>query len=527
MSQSEVSLHIDRAAAAKDTPGRPRMLSPEVLRIERPGDAQPMDLSRVLTGYGVNLPSLLDTYCRGCNPPLLPGKDDKARKAAYHRLYRRLRKLADEGLIKFEKGADGLLVAATNCRTLYLMRQVQNSNHRKTGDEDNNKPRSVYSWPTKCRPERIEAIRVLNSYQMLPPESREEVQEQFTSYMDDVRDRRLVLGDPANPERLLVLPFLNRFNHQGRKVALIKKYDSIFTKSREYYTDAVFLTLTTDPGRFTSLWHANRHFQVALNRFFSLLRKRFGFRLPYISVYEFTPKRKKDGSLKRSGLLHAHMILFGRRWIAKTSEISKIWDRCGQGIIVKPMALRNDPQHGWLWTRAKPEDCGNKDPQTYLKKYLVKALRDEEGFDLYWAFNKRFFTYSRVLFDPDAKPTRQKSGIVWIFLGSFPWDSIPPTADLNRRRPRPPPVEHGPPILGRLQTPGPDPIPLTRWGRIREDYRARGLLRFRSALEIYREQRPTCDTPPAVAIATVDDAGPTGGDVNPATGRPYSLADFM
>ena len=500
------------------------MESLEALRIARPGDAKPFDLGHVLKGYGVNLPHLLDVYCAGCNPPLKPGTDDKARNAAYHRIYRRLRKLAASGLVTCQKGADGLVTAATTNKLLYLIRQEQNSNHRKTDDEDNNKPRSVYAWPKNCRPERIEAIRVLNSYQMLPPESREEVQEQFSSYMDDVRDRRLVLGDPTNPDRLLVLPFLNRFNHQGRKVALIKKYDSIFTKSREYYTDAVFLTLTTDPGRFTSLWHANRHFQVALNRFFSLLRKRFGFRLPYISVYEFTPKRKKDGSLKRSGLLHAHMILFGRRWIAKTSEISKIWDRCGQGIIVKPMALRNDPQHGWLWTRAKPEDCGNKDPQTYLKKYLVKALRDEEGFDLYWSFNKRFFTYSRVLFDPDAKPARQKSGIVWLFLGSFPWDSIPDTAMLNRRRPRPPPIEHDPPLLGRPETPGPDRIPLTRWGRIREDYRARGLLRFRTALEIYLEQRRG-------ATATVDDAGPTGtggeAETNPATGKPYSLADFL
>ena len=38
------------------------------------------------------------------------------------------------------------------------------------------------------------------------------------------------------------------------------------------------------------------------------------------------------------------------------------------------MAMRNDPQHGWTWVRAKPEDCGNKDPQQYLKKYLIKAL---------------------------------------------------------------------------------------------------------------------------------------------------------
>lgn len=486
--------------------------SPEALRIARPGDAQPLDLGRVLTGYGVNLPSLLDTYCRGCNPPLKPDKDDKARKAAYHRIYRRLHKLAADGLVKLEKGPDGLVTAATTSRTLYLIRQVQNSNRRKT---DEGKP-SIYAWPNKCRPERVDAIRVLNQYQMLPPEARKETGDLFGDYMEDINDRRLVLGDPNNPERLLVLPYLNRYNNQSRKIDLSKKYDQIFTKTREYYSDAVFLTLTTDPGRFTSLWHANRHFSIALNRFFALLKKRFGFRLPYIAVYEFTPPYDKDGKPKRSGLLHCHMILFGRRWLMKTSEISKIWDRCGQGIIVKPIALRNDPQAGWLWVREKPKDATGRDPQQYLKKYLVKALRDEQGFDLYWAFNKRFFSSSRRLYDPQAPP-RSKSGIVWVFLGSFPWDSIPDTYTLNRRRPRPPPVEVGPPLLGRPETPGPDRIPLTRWGRLREDYRRRGLLRFRTALDIYRERK-----------ASVDDARqPPGGDVNPDTGRPFSLADFL
>lgn len=501
-------------------------VSVEDLRLARPGAAKPMRLAwrsagGVLKGYGVNLPSLLEVYCRGCNPPLVQGRDDKARKNAYHRIYRRLQKLADGGIIDLGKGPDGLVYARPTNRLFYLIRREQNSNSINGG----NQKRSVYAWPKKCRPERIDAIRVLNTWKMLSPEAREEIGEHFDSYMSDVKDRRLVLGSESNPEDLLVLPYLTRFNNYPKKVEASKKYDAIFEKSREYYTDAIFLTLTTDPGRFTSLWHANRHFSVALNRFFSYLKKRLGFRLPYICCFEFTPARDKDGQPKRSGLLHAHMILFGRRWLMTTGEISREWDRCGQGIIVKPMALRNDPQHGWLWTRAKPEDCAGRDPQQYLKKYLVKALKDGEGFDLYWAFNKRFFTWSRRLKPDDAAGRRRsRSARVWVFLGSFPWDSIPDTHTLNRRRPRPPPVEHGPPpvehgppLLGRPETPGPDRIPLTRWGRLREDYRRRGLLRFRTALEIYREQR----------TAPVDDASPTrtGGEVNHETDRPFRLTD--
>lgn len=496
------------------------MQSPEALRIARPGDAKPLDLGHVLKGYGTNLPHLLEVYCRGCNPPLKPGKDDKAIKAAYYRIYRRLKKLAAEGLITCKKGADGLVTAAPGHELFYLIRQVQNSNQRKPDDEK----RSIYAWPKKCRPERVEAIKILNQWQHLPPEARQETSGLFKDYMADIADRRLVLGAADDRENLLVLPFLTRFNHQGRKIEALKKYDGIFAKTRDYYTDAVFLTLTTDPKRFTSLWHAGRHFSRALNRFFSFLRKRYGFRLPYICVFEFTPRYRKDKDTGemievKSGLLHAHMILFGRKWLMKTQDISDEWDKCGQGIIVKPMALRNDPQHGWLWTKAKPEDCGNKDPQTYLKKYLIKALNSTEGHDLYWAFNKRYFTWSRRL-KPDDLPARRRSrsARAWVFLGSFPWDSIPDRYTLNRLRPRPPPVEHGPPLLGRPETPGPDRIPLTRWGRLREDYRRRGLLKFRTALDIYRERKPI-----------VDDASRAGGDVetNPATGEPYSLADFL
>ena len=491
------------------------MESPEALRIARPGDAKPLDLGHVLKGYGVNLPHLLDVYCQGCNPPLKPGKDDKARNAAYHRIYRRLKKLDAEGLIKCQKGSDGLVTAATTNSTLYLISREQSSN---PANKDG-KRRSIFAWPKNCRPERIDAIRILNEWRHLPPEARKETGEHYTDYMRDIEDRRLVLGAADDRENLLVLPYLNRFNNRGRKIEAGKKFDAVFAKSREYYHDAVFLTLTTDPGRFTSLWHANRHFSKALNRFFSFLKKRFGFRLPYISVYEFTPAHGKDGKPKKSGLLHAHMVLFGRRWLMENQKISNEWSRCGQGMITHSMAMRNDPQHGWTWTRAKPTDHGGKDPQQYLKKYLVKALNSGEGFDLYWAFNKRFYTYSRRLKPDDTATRRHRSARAWVFLGSFPWDSIPDQGTLNRRRPRPPPIEHDPPLLGRPETPGPDRIPLTRWGRLREDYRRRGLLRFRTALEIYRERK-----------ATVDDAGPvegTGGDVNPATGRPYSLVDFL
>lgn len=490
-----------------------------LLSIARPGDARPMDLSRAIKGYGTNLPMLLDAYCRGCNPPLKPGEDDTARSAAYHRLYRRLHRLAEAGLINLEKGDSGLLWAHPKPALLYLIRQEQNSNHHKTAScqED---PGSIFAWPNKTRPERIDAIRILNNHKMLPPDARKEIKILFDDYMKDIEDRRLVLGDPDNPDNLLILPYLNRFNNIGRKVELLKKYDKIFCKSREYYQDGVFLTLTTDPKRFKSLWHANRHFQTALNRFWSVLQKRFGFRLPYIAVYEFTPGKNASGDPKNSGLLHAHIILFGRKWIGKSQDISDIWSKCGQGEIVKLMALRNDPQYGWLWTRAKPEDAGGRDPQQYLKKYLVKALYDPEGFELYWSFNKRFYSYSRRLYDPDA-PYRSPSGITWVFLGSWPWDSIPPMHDLETRyRPKPPPEAVKPPLPGIPESVAATWPQLSRLGRFRAFLQARGLLEFRSALDLYNERK-------IGALSGVAVPPSPAPEINDATGEPWQLSDFM
>jgi len=86
--------------------------------------------------------------------------------------------------------------------------------------------------------------------------------------------------------------------------------------------------------------------------------------------------------------------------------------------------------------------------------------------------------------------------------------------DRKNRRTRQPP-----PVLTENILPTVPPF-LTADERRIEHLRRKGHLKFRSALDIYREHRRG-------ATATVDDAGPTGGDVNPATGRPYSLADFL
>ena len=231
--------------------------SVEMLRIDRPGDAEPMDLGRVLKGYGVNLPHLLEVYCAGCKPPLKPGRDDKAESGISPHLSPSAQ-ISGRRSHYMPKGPDGSGYCDPGQAVILLDKARQNSNHANRGNDDNN-AQSTHPGQN-CRPQRIEAIKLLNRYQMLPPDARKEIGVCLTNTWRTSTTGG-VLGDPDNPGD--DLPCLNPIQRPGPGKWALKKYD-LFLKSREYYRDGVFHPHHR-PGRFTSLWHANRHFSIAFN----------------------------------------------------------------------------------------------------------------------------------------------------------------------------------------------------------------------------------------------------------------------
>lgn len=554
-------------------------ISVEDLRIACPGAAMPIDLGKAIPSYGANLPYLVDLACRkgGLQDRENP-EYQTAYQRIYYRIYRRLQKLAKNGLLTLSK-VDGLVFAVPTNR-LYLVRQEQNSKKandpanrpnreqceeilQATGDVD---PKAgippLYRLPARSKPQRIEAIKsylgIRNPTLFVRPDpdhlnpdliqALAPSENQFESYLEEVEDQVIILKktNPFAPgKNWLTFPYTVRFNDQHKKIRNLKTYETGIDNSLASFEEGVFLTLTTDPllwmgpsgmeftrtitnkktgevlakfnavAKGKTLWHANRHESEAWRQYYEKLVHRFGWRVPYIRVVEFM----------ENGLIHLHVLFFGIRWLDDFRKVAYDWGvTYGQGFNCQISRIRKrDGKWDWASKKDEPTDSDGKDPGDYLKKYLKKALFNTDGYSPYWVTNKRFFTmsqslrYQEIIEAVKAKMERKTAGI-YEFFGAVPGDQVSEAIARDGRRPR-----------ETLCSPLPvDQLPRTWTAEIHPD-----LIPFGKR----RERQPPDKAPVAVKVesggdfgapATVDDAGPrAGGDVNPATGRPYSLADFL
>lgn len=364
-----------------------------------------------------------------------PPEDVAGYAAIGQRLRRRIKLLSEKGIIDTSQTDNGLIFIKSTNNLIYLIKAKNYSTPPEEDLKDNRK--GIYDFPKRARPERMQAIKkAVKSDAWMLPEVGESIGNEYTEYIEDIKNRFCLLipkDDPGNPEKIVKIPYKTRFTNKKMQYDNLKKFEDGFARASELHKRAVFLTLTTDPKRFVSSWHANRHFQTAWNRYMLLLTKKAGgIRPEYIVVFEFTRFIGKDGAEKRGGLLHAHAVFFGTSWMASAEEISADWSHCGQGEIIHPKAISHNGDGVWNWVRGAPPDAKGKKPADYLSKYLKKALfagddmnkADEHAHALYWTFNKRFFSYSRRLVDPKIKLPPSD---MWYFLGSAHIDDIPNT----------------------------------------------------------------------------------------------------
>ena len=392
-----------------------------------------------------------------------------------------------------------------------------------------------------------------------------DIREYYDYYLEEIADKTIVLvnKDAETPggEDFKTLPYRTRFNDFSRSARALDKYEAAWVEAEKFFSNAVFLTLTTDPKKHPSLWRANRHMSVAWNRYTALLTKRArdGFiddlrttrakilktqgysdeeieTLTHSDEFRqyieqelqgrsFRPKYVAVNEFMENGLLHMHIIVFGTSWIAKREQISEDWDRCGQGQIVKALATHRNPKTGiWEWDGGRPEDADSgESPKDYLKKYLNKAIYNRKGFELYWALNKNFMSASRR-FDParmtieeevdhwyqriKEKLIKEQNPSYWTYAFCSPAKDVPTwMAWYDRKNRR---ILQPPPVLTENILPTVPPF-LTAEERKIEHLRRKGLLKFRTARELRR-------------LETAERSGP---EKNPETGRPWSLADFM
>lgn len=372
------------------------------------------DLKPFIKAYPVNLPYVLNLYLAH------DGHDhsDLTIINRYRsRLLRLLKMLRKFGIIHLYRGGDGLCQWLYTENGLNLIRCTHYSNSPKIA------AKGIYSMPRRARKERYQALTIAARRPMISDVDRHRIQQNFDTYLEDVNDRSIILcykADEKNPNApLLFLPYRTRFTDNGRKKNNLDTYEAIWNATPLHYKEAVFVTLTTDPKMHRSAYHANRHFQIALNRLMSRLNKKLGYRPKYLNVHEF----------QKNGLLHSHIIIYGLDYLLHQRQLSEMWQQCGQGKIVYIYGLRHNGI-SWNWSRAKPKDAkkgGTVD--SYLKKYLKKALFSPDELELYWTFNKRFFTYSKAL--KPASPPPGRLGPAFHFIGSARSDEISVT--LSRR----------------------------------------------------------------------------------------------
>jgi hypothetical protein len=354
------------------------------------------------SSYPYNLPSLLKTI-----KPNLRGRSAKDRE--YHKhyvaLYRFLKLLEKHGFVKLSKN-DGLIwIYPVKLPFDLILSVKQKSNFCDSCDS------RWWAIPKKIRPEREEAIRVVQSLKLLDDKDKDLLRDLFLDYLDDVKNRRIVLlskyncDDPL--ELIKVIPYKTRFTDPSYTKRLLKHYNKIWVKASNDFKFGVFLTVTTDPNRFGNLWLGWRHFNVALNRFFSYLRKYSESKIVYLCAYEFTD----------SGLLHAHIVLFGLKYLLPKRAITYLWDRCGQGTINYVYAIQN-VNGKWVWARRKPERAKRSESVSeYLKKYIVKTIVRKIDNYLYWVSGKRFYAYSIRYFTMEKLSKVKES--IYAFFGSY------------------------------------------------------------------------------------------------------------
>lgn len=434
--------------------------NPHIFLLPSETGREPFDISRHLSGPSlgpsVNLPYMTTLYLRheGHTKP-----DNTTRDRYYKRLYRHLEKLAGQDLLEMEKGPDSLIWIAPNNRTFNLIREKHFSNfqenfvfpennpitpHLKRQEEE--PPALVCSRPrAHMRPERAEALKVARRDQILLEEDLGEIHDNYLDYRREIDNTVLLFKrreDLGNIDaEIKTSPYATRFNSLPRKIEQEKRYKILWNNATSMFQRGVFLTITTDPKRHRNVEEANKAFGPALNRFMTWIRKKvksLGYgRVSYICANEF----------QKNGLLHAHIVIFGPRYLEHYRKVSHQWSRTGQGKIVYLYSLRKDG-NGWYWVKQKPKDAEKgQSAGEYLKKYISKNLQDD-GQDLYWLFGKRFFTNSKTLEEGPGRPPVPAGN--WVYIGSCHWQEVPAEVESYNRR-----------IRAGVGPPGPPPLALT------------------------------------------------------------------
>lgn len=154
---------------------------------------------------------------------------------------------------------------------------------------------------------------------------RKYIEVQAKGYIERVRGRKVLVDNPTE-EKLLSLPYITRFDNEyyQEKVKEIRALRSLNLQG------GVFLTLTLDPSRFSSLKDAYTHLMKGWNKLASMYTLRFkrkGMKVSWIRVIEFQDGRHKDSGQIATYQPHIHVCFLGLKWLEDWRDLLNRWDK--------------------------------------------------------------------------------------------------------------------------------------------------------------------------------------------------------
>ncbi|MDT7906377.1 MAG: protein rep [Sulfolobales archaeon] len=137
--------------------------------------------------------------------------------------------------------------------------------------------------------------------------SADEVEAYAKRYKEDVTNKTLVLINHEH-QKIEYLPYKTRFDDEYAK-RIARKWKKVG------YTEGIFLTLTLNPNRFSSLHQAYTGMIEGWNKIVTAIRKRYPNFIGYVRVVEF----------QKSGNPHLHIMLFGVDFVP-VEWIRELWE---------------------------------------------------------------------------------------------------------------------------------------------------------------------------------------------------------
>jgi len=190
------------------------------------------------------------------------------------------------------------------------------------------------------------------------------------------------------------------------KIALCKdeRTDALLPMSKKYLCDQKLAEIIkTEPDRIELTEEEIAEASAPAN-----------FRPQYLSVYEF----------QKNGLLHSHVVILGKSYLAYWEDIALDWMKTGQGERIHVYGIQKQGDT-WVWLKEQPKDARNRQPIDYLGKYLGKGVKTRAGHGMYWSINKRWFTNSRALAEKRELPDQTEKIASYDYIGTTFYSEVP------------------------------------------------------------------------------------------------------